>query len=81
MARRNGLGVGILGSGDDGRANWVELILLSRYHREGAGIVTSSLDLDVSGCVRVTVAHGEAGGDARLGSRPCYGTSGYCPGG
>jgi hypothetical protein len=36
QARENGFAVGLLASGDDGHANWVELTLLSHFRHEGA---------------------------------------------
>jgi hypothetical protein len=70
------LAVRTVRGGDDGEASWVELLLLSRYQRDGAGWVTSALDLEVSGCVRFAVTHGRSGweeGVAEVRSRsvPC----------
>ena len=125
-AADHSLAVGVLGSGDDGGAAWVELRLLSHYEHEGA--FGSWTRYDVSGCVRIAATHGKADvtedTDPRVTSRsvpcppggpppaepyaaersapavsvqvddvdrhshdiefwtpPCYGTSGYCPGG
>ena len=60
----NDFAVVLLGAADNGKANWVVLNLLTNYHRDAFGLgfgFRGLTDYTVTGCVRFTVNHGQAG--------------------
>ncbi|HST80904.1 MAG TPA: hypothetical protein VLL08_04070 [Kineosporiaceae bacterium] len=69
----------LLGAADNGEANWLVLNLLTHYHQDSFGLsfgFRGLADYTVTGCVRFTVNHGQAGWeetDAHLTVRsvPC----------
>jgi len=78
-AAENDFAVVLLGAADNGEVNWVVLNLLTHYHQDGFGLgfgFRGLTDYTVTGCVRFTVNHGQAGWeetDAHLTVRsvPC----------
>jgi hypothetical protein len=78
-AAENDFAVVLLSSADNGTANWMVLNLLTHYHHDSVGMgwrFGALSDYTVTGCVRFTVNHGQAGwdeSDAHLSVRsvPC----------